>query len=232
MSRHRRTTLEPLEDRVLLSRAIGVDVSDYQPSVDWTSVRAAGYEFAWTKATEGFTFNASTFTSARMNAAKSAGVLIGAYHYARYDNNSAADEVSHFLSIAGNYVKAGGFVPMLDVEQAVTSTRLNDTKAQISAWVNAWCQGVLNATGVRPIVYTYISYASTYLDSTVTQWPLNMANYNGQAPQTGAPNATSPWPAGAWTFWQNNDTTGNASVPGDADVFNGTTTTLQTWVIP
>src|SRR5690242_1424638 len=138
MSRHRRAVLEGLEDRVLLARAIGIDVSDYQPSVNWTSVRSAGYEFAWTKATEGVTFNASTFTSARMNAAKSAGVVIGAYHYARYDNNNAADEVTHFLNIAGNYIKAGWLAPMLDVETPVTSTSLNHTKAQISAWVNAW----------------------------------------------------------------------------------------------
>jgi hypothetical protein len=58
-----------------------------------------------------------------------------------------------------------------------------------------------------------------------------MANYNGQNPQTGAPNATAPWPAGAWVFWQNNDTSGNPNVPGDVDVFNGTVAQLNSWII-
>jgi GH25 family lysozyme M1 (1,4-beta-N-acetylmuramidase) len=213
-----------------MARPLGIDVSNYQPSVNWSAVKSNGYDFAWTKSTEGVTYEDPSFTSARMTAAKNAGVLIGAYHYARYDNNTAAAEVSHYLSIAGNYIKPGWLPPMLDVEAPIGAGALNSTKAQISAWVNAWCNGILSATGVRPIVYTYISYASTYLDSTVTQWPLWMANYNGQSTQTGGPNATSPW--STWTFWQNNDTTGNASVPGDADVFNGTSTTLQTWVIP
>src|SRR5207249_4578797 len=69
----------------------------------------------------------------------------------------------------------------------------------------------------------------TYLNSTVTQWPLWMASYNGQDPQTGGPSSVSPW--STWNFWQNNDTSGNANVPGDVDVFNGTSTTLNNWVI-
>src|SRR5438045_303556 len=236
MPRTATAVVETLEDRVLLTRPLGIDVSNYQPSINWPTVKADGYDFAWAKATEGVTYDDPSFapaadaypvTSARMNAGKSAGLYMGAYHYARYDNNNASDEVTHFLNRCRNYIGPGWLPPMLDVEAPVTSTDLNHTQAQISTWVNAWCNGILSATGVRPIVYTYISYASTYLNSTVTQWPLWMANYNGQAPQTGAPNATAPWPAGAWTFWQNNDTTGNANVPGDADVFNGTSTTLQ-----
>ena len=43
--------------------------------------------------------------------------------------------------------------------------------------------------------------------------------------------ATAPWASGTWVFWQNNDT-GDATYGGDGDVFNGTATTLQTWVIP
>ena len=43
------------------SYAWGPDVSDYQGSVDWAAVKAAGASFAFTKATEGVTFTCDTF---------------------------------------------------------------------------------------------------------------------------------------------------------------------------
>ena len=59
----------------------------------------------------------------------------------------------------------------------------------MSAWVNAWCNEVKAKTGAVPIVYTYISYANTWLDATVSQtWPLWMANYlAGADPQKPSP---------------------------------------------
>jgi GH25 family lysozyme M1 (1,4-beta-N-acetylmuramidase) len=231
--RTRQRLIEALEGRVLLARPLGIDVSDFQTTINWTSVKNAGYTYAWTKSTEGFTFNATSYTN-HIIGANAAGVLIAPYHYARPDNNSAADEVTHFLQIAGAQVAAGYLVPMLDVENPVQAGDTVDTKAEMSAWVNAWCQGVLNATGVRPIVYTYVSYASTWLDSSVTQWPLWMAQYpTNPNPQTGAPSGTAPWASNAWKFWQYSSTT---SVPGitgncDVDVFNGTPTELNSWII-
>ncbi len=43
------------------SYAWGPDVSDYQGTVDWSAVKAAGASFAFTKATEGVTFTCQTF---------------------------------------------------------------------------------------------------------------------------------------------------------------------------
>src|SRR5256714_3177923 len=227
-----RAAVEGLEPRMLFSRALGIDVSSYQTTIDGAQVKASGRTFAWTKSTEGVTFNDASYSS-HINGAKAAGVLIGAYHYARYDNNTASAEVSHFLSVAGNQVKSGYLAPMLDVENPVAAGDLNTTKTQISQWVNDWCNGVYNATGVKPIVYTYISYASTYLNSTVTQWPLWMANYNGQDPQTGAPNATSPW--SSWQLWQYSSTTAVPGIGGtgssnacDVDVYKSDATAFQT----
>ena len=59
-----------------------------------------------------------------------------------------------------------------------------------------------------------------------------MTSPNGQSPQTGAPTGTSPW--ATWDFWQYSNTN---SVPGisgscDADVFNGTSISLDAYVIP
>src|SRR5437773_6395652 len=102
--------IEPLENRLLMARPLGIDVSGYQPTVNWTNVKNAGYTFAWTKATEGFTFNDSSYSN-HISTAAAANFLIAPYHYARPDNNSAANEVSHFLSIAGNEISAGHLLP-------------------------------------------------------------------------------------------------------------------------
>jgi lysozyme len=218
----RPASIEALEHRVLFARALGVDVSSYQGSINWTSVKAAGRSFAFIKATEGRTFNSSTFTS-QITGAKAAGVLAGAYHFARYDTNTAADEASHFLAVAGKYISAGYLRPVLDVEHSTTLS-----KTALSNWVNAWCNQVKSATGVAPIVYSYVSYASAHLNTTVTQWPLWMAQYpSSPAPQTGKPSGTSPWTT--WSFWQYTDHASVSGISGgvDGDVYNGDLTSLK-----
>jgi autotransporter-associated beta strand protein len=223
--------------KALAQRPLGIDVSSYQGSADspptnivWTKVKSAGIAFAWAKATEGLTYRDADFVYNVTNA-KSAGVPIGAYHFAHPDTHpgtSGADqEAAFFLSIAGPYIKSGGgyLVPMLDAEVASPGTQ-----SAVSAWVNEWCQDIVNygnSNGIvlTPVVYTYQSWASSYLNSTVTQWPLWMASPNGQNPQTGNPSGTTPW--ATWTLWQY----GGGTVSGlenavDEDVFDGTATGL------
>src|SRR5436305_15349105 len=86
--------IEVLERRVLMARPLGIDVSNYQATVNWTSVKNSGRTYAWTKSTEGFTYDDPSYDS-HISGATAAGVYIAPYHYARYDNNSAANEVSH-----------------------------------------------------------------------------------------------------------------------------------------
>ena len=152
-------------------------------------------------------------------------MTIGAYHYARYDLNAdPISEVNHWIAVAGNQFKSGFLVPMLDVEAASQSA------ATVSSWVNAFENDFIAATGIRPVFYTYLNYAQTKLDSSVGQWPLDMASPNGQSPQTGAPNLPAQW--STWVFWQY----GSPAVPGvsssacDVDTFNGSS--LGSWIIP
>ncbi|MGO9567008.1 MAG: glycoside hydrolase family 25 protein, partial [Desulfomonilaceae bacterium] len=175
--------------RALAQRPYGIDVYSGSGFITWTSVKNAGISFAWAKASEGTGYDDGQIIN-NINNARAAGVLIGAYDYARYDLGiSATDEANYFWSIVSPYIKADGteLMPMLDVE---TPTSLS--MAQVSAWVNAWCQQIVNnaaAAGitVHPVIYTYPSYCDTYLDSSVTQWWLWMADLNNEDPQTGAP---------------------------------------------
>ena len=220
------------------SRPLGIDVSHYQGSIDWASVKAAGISFAWAKAAEatpsdGYIDPDPEF-AVNEGEGKGAALYMGAYYFAHPELDTPSAAASYFWSVAGPYILADGktIMPMLDLESDVTTASPAFTQATLSDWVNEWCQEVVNyaaAEGVtvKPVVYTYISYAngtSGYgpgLNSTMSQWPLWMANYNNEDPQTGAPSSVSPWTA--WGVWQYSDA---GSVPGvagnvDEDVFNG-----------
>ena len=249
--------IEALETRRLMARLLGIDVSGNQSPIttaEWTSAKNAGYVFAWTKATEGLTFNDSTFTN-NAATAKAAGVLIGAYHFARYDNQQgiagADSEAAHYWSIAKGLITSDAthLVPMLDLE-GVPGKDANGnptdfdpdhfgyTKTTFSQWANEWLTDIKNdaaAIGITltPIIYTGVSFANTFLDSTISQsWPLWMANYNGQDPQAGALSGTAPWQGGAWQFWQYSST---VNVPGigssDADAFKGSPSDLKQYIV-
>ena len=226
-------------------RPLGIDVSDYQgPNVNWVSVKNSGISFAWAKATEGYFSDQTNFTTYATNA-KAAGVLFGAYHYARPDLHTgtvgAQTEAAHLWNVASNYMKSDGYYlqPILDIEVNLTNTAPAYTKTTLSQWVNDFCNHLVAlaaASGltIKPVVYSYVSYSSTWLDTTVTNWPLWMAQYpTSPNPQTGVPSGTSPWPAGSWKVWQYSDTGSVSGIPGacDLDVFNGTATGLTNLVV-
>ena len=104
----------------LAQRPLGIDVSHWQgPSIDWTNVKNSGIMFAWTKASEGDGLADGTFVINETKG-KAAGVLMGAYHFARYDLNNgttgAINEANYFWTVARNYIAGDGsyLMPMLD----------------------------------------------------------------------------------------------------------------------
>lgn len=237
-------------ERAQAQRPLGIDVSSYQGNkVNWTNVKSSGVTFAWAKAgegtgTDGWVGQDPDFTVNAVNA-KAAGVIIGYYYYCHPETEvgvaGADTEAAFFWSVVKPYMKADGLtlMPMLDFEQDVSSASPKYTAATLSAWGNEWCQdivndGLSNGLTINPVFYTYISYADggPGFNSTVTQWPLDMANYPYSNPQTGGPSSTYPW--SSWTFWQYNTDNTVPGVPGgpcDQDVFNGTMTTLSNFII-
>ncbi len=231
------------------NRPMGTDVSSYQGgSLNWTTIKNDGVSFAWTKATEGTYYQDADFAINEAHA-KTAGVYIGAYHFARPSDDtnitgafSADTEAAYFWDFAGSYVVAGGgyLVPMLDWEDVyVTNAGLNFTAAKLSEWANEWCNAVSNyahAAGVtiKPVIYTgsWYSEPGTYpgLNTTVTNWPSWLSDYpdctgdqcGSPCPQTCAPANTYPW--ASWNIWQYGDTNWSG---GDSDVFNGSTNQFE-----
>ncbi len=67
----------------------GIDVYSGNGTINWTSVKNAGYDFAFVKATEGVAAFDSAFTT-NMSGAHAAGLYVGPYHFAHVESLSPA----------------------------------------------------------------------------------------------------------------------------------------------
>ncbi len=215
--------------KVVASQTIlGIDVSHHQGNINWQLVANDGKVFAFCKATEGRTYQDPKFLT-NMTNGMNAGVVMGAYHFARPDNNTAIQDADNFLATAGNYIGSGFLPPVLDLEDPNSSTHLDQlfTSSQLTAWVQTWLDRVENQTGVKPILYLSSHYAY-YLGTSLTSYGLWIAK-PGTSP-TAPPNNTGNW--NDWLFkqysWQGsvNGISGNV----DLDVFHGTVSDFNTLV--
>ncbi len=229
-------------------RLLGVDVAQFQGDIDWPTVydNGNGRVFAFIRATHG-SLNDTKFAT-NMPAARDAGVIAGAYHYAvpvydpDYDLPGARPDVEadRFLARARDYITIGYLRPMLDLELGggVTPVGANN----LANWANAWLDIVERETGVEPIVYCNSNYAKNYLyggTPSLANRTLWIADWTHPANAiTAQPiDGTGIW--SSWVFWQYcnyGNTDGHPSVPGiparvDLDVFNGTLNQLQNYVI-
>jgi autotransporter-associated beta strand protein len=219
------------------ARSAGIDVSDYQGTLslaNWQSIHSDGKDFAWTKATEGGTFTASTFANNMINGTQ-AGVYMGAYHYAHPESNTAATDAAHFVAVAGPYLTNGHLRPMLDIESNAFTLSTTD----LSNWINTFCTYVTDRYGASadPLIYISASPAGSEVNSSVTSHKLDVASYGTNpvdpAVPTGNP-STGVWPT--WAFWQYGSQGRVAGIGGgtanvDVDVANGDITYVQSLLI-
>lgn len=211
---------------------LGVDVYHGDDPITWSSVKSAGYGFAWCKSSQGTSYTDPDFAS-NMSTGVAAHEYMGAYHYATPESDGASAEAKYFVSVAGAYMKPGYLPPALDLEDPVSGPTLASsfTSAALTAWVDTFCANVQSMTGVAPIIYTEGSIAN-YLQSSVTKYGLWTADPDGST--TATPSSTY---LGVWKTWMFKQYTWTANVPGlasspnsDADVFNGDSTAFKTLV--
>ena len=203
------------------SAPLGLDVSSHQhpygASISWPAVRASGRVFALIKATEGSSYTNPYFRS-DWAGSQSAGLLHGAYHFARPSEGSAVAQADRFITVAGTAQQRGDLPPVLDLEDSGGLA-----PAQLITWTQAFVNEVQRLTGRKPIIYTYGQFWQDAMAGTsqFAGYPLWIASYYS------APSTTGAWPE--WTLWQYSYT---ARIPGvsvavDADQFNGTRRQLR-----
>lgn len=197
----------------------GIDVSHHQNAIDWTQVAASGVQFAIAKASEGTGYIDPLFSTNRAEA-MAAGIVFGAYHFARPDLHpfDPIPEADHFVDTA--QLAPGNILPVLDLERAGDLS-----PAGLTEWVLEWLGQVYARTGVRPIVYTSPNgwkdrMADTTAIADAGYTVLWVAHWNVATPTLPA----NDWQGNSWKIWQHSNC---GDVPGidgcvDLDFFNGT----------
>jgi lysozyme len=147
----------------------GIDVSKWQGRIDWASVRDAGTQFAFIKATEGGDHFDPRFLENWVGA-KKAGVPRGAYHF-MFWCRSAAEQAAWFRKIVPS--DPGAMPPVLDVEWNGESKacpgKLSRPKAL--AMIRTMLQAMEAHTGKRPIIYTDITFHEDVLSGELLEYP-------------------------------------------------------------
>ena len=209
---------------------LGIDVSHWQGNIDWEQVKAEGYTFAWVKATEGMTYMDPMFYT-NMENGLDANVVMGAYHFARPDNNTPQEDASNFLNVASAYIGSGFLPPVLDLENPYSGGQailLMDmfTSLELSDWAHEWMIEVELQTGVTPFIYINGNYAN-YLNSELTEYGLWFAQPDE--------NLNPPVNIGSWEDWKFKQYSWWGSVNGiqgdvDLNIFNGTLQDFNTTI--
>ena len=201
----------------------GADVSAYQGDIDWGRVRGAGVGFAVVKATEGLTWRDPRFSAGRWSAMRAAGLIRGAYHFARpQPGRRGRDEAAYFASIIES---VGGRdsddLPLvLDLEwsQGLSATG-------VVVWSDDFGAEIKRQTGRGCILYTGGFYKNLgQVRAPTLCGVLWIAHY-------GVPRPTLPWAwrDRDWTFWQYTSAGRVDGIQGnvDRDWFNGSMADLR-----
>lgn len=199
----------------------GIDVSHYQGTIDWSSVKSAGIQFAYIKATEGTTYKDPTFSANYLNAYK-ARVIRGAYHYAQPGSSSGASQATYFANNGGAWSADNLTLPgMLDVEGGCYGLSTTSMRSWILDFYNTYKA----KTGRDVVIYT----SASWWNSCTGGWsgmsarsPLNAASW------TSASDPVIPNGFPFATIWQYTDrgSVSGVSGPVDRDRFNGTSARL------
>ena len=121
----------------------GIDVASYQTGINFSQVPC---DFVIIKATEGTSY-VNPACNSQYDSAKSAGKLLGLYHYVK--GNGAVAEANFFIDSIKNYV--GSAILCIDWEAGGNVAWGN------MAYLRQLCQQVIARTGVRPLIYVQAS---------------------------------------------------------------------------
>ena len=135
----------------------GVDVSSFQPKVNWAQLRKDGYEFASVRCCEGLDLDSMHDT--HIKDAKSEGFKAGSYQVG-HPSMDVQKLVQFFMSHA--HIEPGDMMPSPDMETLATGPDGNKyVPKNAGPWTNEWAETIKRALGVNSLPYASPSYWQT-----------------------------------------------------------------------
>ena len=202
---------------------LGLDVSGWQPTVDWTAAWNNGARFAYIKASEGpWTMN--NYFAQQYSGSAAVGMIRGAYHFASPHISSGINQAHVFVQSGGGWSPDGKTLPgVLDLEIHVP-VNANDrvgscydlTPSQLVAWTKDFTTTYRNLTGRDAVIYTSHSFWGSCMGGTTAFSAINPLWVAAYGPPLSGVRMFGGWLA--FTFWQYADA---GTFPGDQNVFNG-----------
>lgn len=199
----------------------GIDVSHYQGTINWSSVKSAGIKFAYIKATESTTYKDPTFNANYVHA-YNAKVIRGAYHFARPNLSSGAAQAKYFAGNGGAWSRDNLTLPgMLDLEGGC----YGKSTSAMRSWILDFYNTYKAKTSRDVVIYTSPSWWNTCTggwSGMSTRSPLFVAHWTSAS----SPSIPSGFPY--WTFWQYTDSGSVSGISGavDRDRFSGNSSRL------
>ena len=200
----------------------GIDVSRWQPEIDWHTARAHGVSFAFIKATEGDDHADPDFPAHWWGAA-AAGVPHGAYHFFHFCTSAEA-QARWFIAHVPR--ERGALPPVLDVEWNAASRVCPQRPApeQVRSEVFTFLSLVARHYGQQPIIYTTVDFwheNELWRVGAAQPWLRAVARHPSDA-----------YPDVTWSFWQYS---GTGLVPGiagevDLNAFAGPREAWTVWL--
>jgi lysozyme len=201
-------------------KVYGIDVSHYQGSIDWATLKKGNkqfpMQFVFIRATTG-NDGADTEYITNWKNAKANGYIRGAYHYYRPDENSQ-DQAENFIKTVK--LKKGDLPPVLDIEKIPNKQSLDSLKSGLKRWLVK----VEKHYGVKPIIYSGESFYTDFLKEEFEGYNLWIANYSFFEDEIRK----------EWLFWQFTDKGTMKGIEGNVDVniYNGNLLQLKSLAKP
>lgn len=199
------------------TKTYGIDVSYYQGTINWASVRSAGKQFAIVRISDGTGFMDPKFAT-NWKGAKAAGLAVGSYQFFRPNQDVTAQANIVIKQLESVGFGAGDIPPVLDVE-----TTDGASASKIISGINTWISIIRGRFGRLPIVYTSPGFWGGIGNPTPSTLPYLWVAHWGVSCPLLPPN----W--GRLRFWQYSATGRVAGISGnvDLDLYNGSLAELK-----
>jgi len=194
---------------------MGVDISSHNKEVDFASLVDEGVEFVYMKSTEGATYKDVRFHH-NYRMAKKAGLLVGVYHFFRFDTDGEMQALNICHSIRGKQLD----LPVaIDVEEWTNPDGIA-TNIVLERLRNL--MEYLKENGLDVIIYTNLKGYYRFYRKRFENYPLWICSFRNP-PLTGG---NKP------LFWQYNHLGSLKGASGliDLDVFYGSRAEWDSWL--